>query len=80
MTAATYLVTGCNRCIGLALVEQILLGDREARVIATARQPGQAEELQRLVQANDGRAAVVRLDLVRLTTYHSRSLTTACEC
>lgn len=44
--SATYLVTGANRGIGLELARQ--LAARGDRVVATARRPAEAEELQAL--------------------------------
>jgi len=59
-----FLITGANRGIGLEYVKQIVAGDSEARVIAAARNPDEAEELQALVKANEGRVATLKLDLV----------------
>lgn len=57
------LVTGAGRGIGLELVRQLL--DRGDRVIATARRPGAATELNRLAFAHPGRLAVLPLDLAK---------------
>jgi NAD(P)-dependent dehydrogenase (short-subunit alcohol dehydrogenase family) len=55
------LVTGANRGLGLELVRQFL--DRGDRVIATARKPGAATELNRLAFAHPGHLAILPLDL-----------------
>ena len=57
------LVTGANRGLGLEFVRQLLA--REARVIATARQPGHALELNELAAAHPGRLHVLPLDVAR---------------
>lgn len=58
---ARILVTGANRGIGLELVRQFL--ERGDRVIATARRPGAAIELNRLAFAHPGHLAILPLDL-----------------
>lgn len=55
------LVTGANRGLGLEFVRQLLA--RGDRVVATARQPGRANELNRLVGENPGRLHVLPLDV-----------------
>lgn len=55
------LVTGANRGLGLEFVRQLLA--RGDRVIATARQPGRANELNRLAGENPGRLHVLPLDV-----------------
>lgn len=55
------LVTGANRGIGLALTRLFL--DRGDRVVATARKPSAANELNRLAFAHPGRLAILPLDL-----------------
>jgi NAD(P)-dependent dehydrogenase (short-subunit alcohol dehydrogenase family) len=58
------LITGGNRGIGLELVRQMLA--RGDRVIATARQPGQAAELNRLASEFPGRLAVLAWEAERV--------------
>ena len=58
---ATVLVTGSNRGLGLEFVKQY--AEQGWRVIATARNPGSAEELQALARANQN-VTVERLDLL----------------
>jgi NAD(P)-dependent dehydrogenase (short-subunit alcohol dehydrogenase family) len=58
---ARILVTGANRGIGLELVRQFL--ERGDRVIATARKPGAAVELNRLAFSHPGHLSVLPLDL-----------------
>ncbi|MDQ3288081.1 MAG: SDR family oxidoreductase [Pseudomonadota bacterium] len=55
------LVTGANRGLGLEFVRQLLT--RGDRVIATARHPGRANELNRLVGEHPGRLHVLPLDV-----------------
>lgn len=55
------LVTGANRGLGLEFVRQLLA--RGDRVVATARHPGQARELNRLAAEHPGRLRVLPLDL-----------------
>jgi NAD(P)-dependent dehydrogenase (short-subunit alcohol dehydrogenase family) len=57
------LVTGANRGLGLAFVRQLLA--RGERVIATARKPGQALELNELTAAYPGHLHVLPLDVGR---------------
>lgn len=57
------LVTGAGRGIGLELVRQFLA--RGDRVIATARKPGAATELNRLAFAHPGHLSVLPLDLAK---------------
>ena len=55
------LVTGANRGIGLELCRQLLA--RGDEVIATARQPGRATDLNHLVGEHPGRLHVLPLDV-----------------
>ena len=61
MDGSRCLVTGANRGLGLEFVRQLL--GRGARVIATARQPGKAAELNALAGAHPGRLRVLPLDV-----------------
>lgn len=61
-----YLVTGANRGIGLEFTTQLL--DRGDAVIATARQPDEADKLQELGDDYGDRLDVVRLDVTDDTT------------
>ena len=54
-------VTGANRGLGLELTRQLLAAGDE--VVATARQPKQAEELNKVWSDGGRRGAVVRLDV-----------------
>ena len=56
-----YVVTGANRGIGLEFVGQ--LTDRGDEVIATARRPGKADELQELAEGADGAVEIYQLDV-----------------
>lgn len=55
------LVTGANRGIGLELAKQLVA--RGDEVIATARRPEAAEELQALAAANEGKVWIKQLDV-----------------
>jgi NAD(P)-dependent dehydrogenase (short-subunit alcohol dehydrogenase family) len=54
-------VTGANRGLGLEFTRQLLAAGDE--VVATARQPKTADELNKLVSMSGGRGTVVRLDV-----------------
>lgn len=54
-------VTGANRGLGLELTRQLLAAGDE--VVATAREPKQAGELNKLATTSGGRGTVVRLDV-----------------
>jgi len=54
-------VTGANRGLGLEFTRQLLAAGDE--VVASARQPKQADELQKLVSTSGGRGSVVALDV-----------------
>lgn len=62
MSRRNVLVTGANRGIGLEYVRQLLA--RGDHVIATARHPAQAHELNRLVAEHPGRLHVLPLDVM----------------
>ena len=62
MPRRNVLVTGANRGIGLEYVRQLLA--RGDHVIATARHPAQAHELNRLVGEHPGRLHVFPLDVM----------------
>jgi NAD(P)-dependent dehydrogenase (short-subunit alcohol dehydrogenase family) len=62
MPRRNVLVTGANRGIGLEYVRQLLA--RGDHVIATARHPSQAHELNRLVGEHPGRLHVFPLDVM----------------
>ena len=59
---AVYVVIGGNRGLGLETVTQLLSSDSKATVVATARAPEQAEDLQKLVKQYDGRLKTFKLD------------------
>ncbi|KAK4705686.1 hypothetical protein P7C70_g512, partial [Phenoliferia sp. Uapishka_3] len=62
MTATTYMITGTNRGLGLALVRLVLVGST-SRIIAAARNPAEAIELQALAKENPDRLKILKLDL-----------------
>jgi NAD(P)-dependent dehydrogenase (short-subunit alcohol dehydrogenase family) len=56
------LITGSNRGIGLAMVQQCLNRDN-LTVFASCRQPAQSDDLQELATKHPGRVVVVPLDV-----------------
>ncbi|HEY4559990.1 MAG TPA: SDR family oxidoreductase [Lysobacter sp.] len=62
MPRRNVLITGANRGIGLEYVRQLLA--RGDHVIATARHPAQAHDLNRLVAEHPGRLHVFPLDVM----------------
>ncbi|GAB6196442.1 SDR family oxidoreductase [Lysobacter xanthus] len=62
MSRRNVLVTGANRGIGLEYVRQLLA--RGDHVVATARNPGKAHDLNRLVGEHPGRLHVLPLDVM----------------
>lgn len=58
---ATVLITGANRGIGFALTQQYC--EAGNNVIACARTPDSADDLNALAAASDGRVTVVQLDV-----------------
>jgi NAD(P)-dependent dehydrogenase (short-subunit alcohol dehydrogenase family) len=62
------LITGANRGLGLEFARQLLR--RNARVIATARQPGRALELNELAAAHPGRLHILPLDVTAPGSIH----------
>jgi NAD(P)-dependent dehydrogenase (short-subunit alcohol dehydrogenase family) len=62
MSRRNVLITGANRGIGLEYVRQLLA--RGDHVIATARHPAQAHDLNRLVAEHPGRLHVFPLDVM----------------
>ncbi|KAK4699936.1 hypothetical protein P7C70_g6318, partial [Phenoliferia sp. Uapishka_3] len=59
----TYLITGASRGLGLEFARQLLASSPNNVVIAAARNPSTATELQALVKANPGRIESVKLDV-----------------
>lgn len=57
----TYFITGANRGIGLSIAKQ-LAADPDVEVIATARNPASATDLQELAKSNS-RVKLVQLDV-----------------
>ncbi|GAA6038965.1 hypothetical protein JCM8097_000598 [Rhodosporidiobolus ruineniae] len=65
MSSFTYLITGASRGLGFAYTQALLASSPNIRVVATARNPDKAEQLQALAadQANEGRLLIVQLDV-----------------
>lgn len=57
------LVTGANRGVGIGLVRFLLTKRANYFVIATARNPSKATELQALINRFPGRGALIQLDV-----------------
>jgi NAD(P)-dependent dehydrogenase (short-subunit alcohol dehydrogenase family) len=62
------LITGANRGLGLEFARQLLR--RNARVIATARHPGRALELNELAAAHPGHLHILPLDVASPASIH----------
>ena len=60
---AVFVVTGGNRGLGLEHVKQFL-EKTKVKVVATARQPNNADELNGLLKQHPGRLSVIWLDTV----------------
>ncbi|CAM3573028.1 SDR family oxidoreductase [Parendozoicomonas haliclonae] len=67
----TILITGANRGLGLELTRQYL--NDQNRVIATARTPANAENLQQLQQSFPDQLTVYPLDVTKQESIHSLS-------
>ncbi|GAA6020067.1 hypothetical protein JCM10207_006775 [Rhodosporidiobolus poonsookiae] len=65
MSNFTYLITGASRGLGLGYTAGLLASSPSIRVVATARTPDSAAELQKLAEdsANEGRLLVKQLDV-----------------
>ncbi|GAA6020025.1 hypothetical protein JCM10207_006762 [Rhodosporidiobolus poonsookiae] len=63
MSSFTYLITGASRGLGFAYSKALLASSSTIRVVATARNPDSATQLQELAKANEGRVLVVKLDV-----------------
>lgn len=59
----TFLITGCNRGLGLEMVRQLLRSSSNNRVIATARQPQRSEALQQMQRQYDKNLLIVPMDV-----------------
>lgn len=62
-TTTTYLITGASRGLGLEYTRQLLTLDTSSKIIATARNPATATELNELSSKNEGRIKVIKLDV-----------------
>ena len=71
----TVMITGANRGIGLALAHEFL--ERNCRVIATAREPGCASDLEGLARDGDNRDG--ELIVVGLDITDTASIVNACK-
>ncbi len=58
---AVFIVTGGNRGLGLEHVKQFL-EKTQVKVVATARQPAKADQLNGLLKQHQGRLSVIELD------------------
>ncbi|GAA6020075.1 hypothetical protein JCM10207_006778 [Rhodosporidiobolus poonsookiae] len=62
MSPFVYLVTGASRGLGFAYSKAVLAQSPDNRIIATARTPETAKQLQQLAEENPGRVEIVKLD------------------
>jgi NAD(P)-dependent dehydrogenase (short-subunit alcohol dehydrogenase family) len=64
MSSFTYLVTGASRGLGLGYTRQLLHSGDRVRVVAGARNPSSADDLQALrKEAGDDRLYILKLDV-----------------
>ncbi|TNY21589.1 dehydrogenase [Rhodotorula diobovata] len=65
MSTFTYLITGASRSLGLGYTRALLAARPEARVVAAARNPSSAPDLQALAKedANKDRVYLLQLDV-----------------
>ncbi|TNY21588.1 dehydrogenase [Rhodotorula diobovata] len=65
MSTFTYLITGASRGLGLGYSKALLASDPRIRVVAAARNPSAASDLQALAneEANKGRIHLLQLDV-----------------
>ncbi|GAA5891098.1 hypothetical protein JCM8208_003161 [Rhodotorula glutinis] len=65
MSTFTYLITGASRSLGLGYTRALLAARPDARVVAAARNPSGATDLQALANedANKGRIHILQLDV-----------------
>ena len=61
MSKSTYFITGCNRGLGLELVQQLLV--RGQRVIATCRDIATATDLTALALKHSGQLSLIEMDV-----------------
>ena len=61
MSSSTYFITGCNRCLGLEFVRQLLA--RGQRVIATCRDIATSTDLTALTLKHSGQLSLVEMDV-----------------
>ncbi|KAI5474928.1 hypothetical protein MNV49_002178 [Pseudohyphozyma bogoriensis] len=59
----TYLISGASRGLGLETARQLLALSPSNQIIAAARTPSKAAELQKLIKENPGRIEAVTLDV-----------------
>ncbi|BGP37639.1 hypothetical protein JCM10449v2_001556 [Rhodotorula kratochvilovae] len=65
MAPCTYLITGATRSLGLGYTRALLASKPDVRVVACARNPSSASDLQALAaeESNKGRVHVLQLDV-----------------
>lgn len=59
----TYLISGASRGLGYETAVQLLAQSPQNRIIAAARNPDTADQLQKLIQKYPGRIEAVKLDV-----------------
>ncbi|ORY42706.1 hypothetical protein BCR35DRAFT_273091 [Leucosporidium creatinivorum] len=59
----SYLITGASRGLGLEYTRQLLASSAEIKIVATARTPSTATELQKIKEFNEGRLYILEMDV-----------------
>lgn len=63
MSTTTYLISGASRGLGLETARQLLAASPQNRIIAAARDPASAKDLQDLIKANPERISAATIDV-----------------
>ncbi|ORY76846.1 hypothetical protein BCR35DRAFT_332658 [Leucosporidium creatinivorum] len=63
--STSYLITGASRGLGLEYTRQLLASSPEIKIVATARTPSTATELQKIKDLNEGRLFILEMDVTK---------------
>ena len=77
MSNTTYLISGASRGLGLETARQLLAASQSNRIIAAARSPASAAELQALIKEYPGRIEAATIDVSDPETIKVRLLEVA---